>query len=649
MQRHRPRPVAVPTVLGVVILLSLSWAGPGLVGQVTENPRDPFGIALVYPFVHLVHSPDSSAAGGTAHLRNHHPFLLYQLGRDLVQRQFRLSEGVYGRVGALDVDLYVVPSRRLETARFGRDHAASCGMCHSSVYREPAAGLTLASTGGAGRNTPHFYGAGLMEMIGQRIQRGAMAACDGNSDGRIDRRELTVGCRIVLTPAPGLPAVDFGGLEAGNLAASGLDTGFRLWWMNAEGRPVPDAHSLESPGVESLAFAFQPFGWGRGRRWLGGHRVSQGGEATTLRELTALAADFHMGLQAHDPVQQAAHGGDEGVGGWGGVSLGGARQVDFGGSPDRGRRRTAGGLSLDDPDGDGHYNELTAGDLDAMEHYQLHAPAPAILATPESIDTGRRLLKQVGCTRCHVESWRIEVDRRLFRLETHTEASADGELQLVGTLVRSHRRTADGGYQPAGQPYQVDGIYTDFRHWDLGPAFHEVRFDGTVQRLHRTAPLWGVGSTAPYGHDGSHPSLHAVITAHAGAASFEAEAYRRLEPEERRRLLGYLKTLVLYPTDEIPVDLDGDGRRSTGFRVGSREVGYERFDARFLFDPQVRYRPVGEIVDPDGRTVPLLVIINTERAFGSYLELRLDTDQDGFPDRLDPHPFHPGLIREGSP
>jgi hypothetical protein len=170
-----------------------------------------------------------------------------------------------------------------------------------------------------------------------------------------------------------------------------------------------------------------------------------------------------------------------------------------------------------------------------------------------------------------------------------------------------------------------------------------------VQKEHRTAPLWGVGSTAPYGHSGQFPTLDAVIAAHGGEAAPERAAYGRLSPERRHLLLEYLESLVLYSTDTIESDIDGDGKIDRHFQVSGVDVGYERFDARFLFTHPPRYRRLQEIEDPYGRKRPLLLIENIAEAFGLDLPLRRDSDHDGFPDVVDPFPLRPGVTDEAAP
>ena len=50
--------------------------------------------------------------------------------------------------------------------------------------------------------------------------------------------------------------------------------------------------------------------------------------------------------------------------------------------------------------------------------------------------------------------------------------------------------------------FVVRNIFTDFKRHDLGLNFHERNYEGTLSTLFITEPLWGVGTTAPYGHDG---------------------------------------------------------------------------------------------------------------------------------------------------
>src|SRR5262249_25295291 len=144
---------------------------------------------------------------------------------------------------------------------------------------------------------------------------------------------------------------------------------------------------------------------------------------------------------------------------------------------------------------------------------------------------GRELFSAINCVRCHVPDWHLEAenrndpdytrryvgDRRYFDLKVDTNPQSG---RLEGKLARLDRGMgvppmSEGVQNPHGpeahatvfEPrrgaFTIRGVYSDFTHHDLGPAFHQMQFDGTIIKAFKTAPLWGVGSTAPYGHDGA--------------------------------------------------------------------------------------------------------------------------------------------------
>jgi CxxC motif-containing protein (DUF1111 family) len=87
---------------------------------------------------------------------------------------------------------------------------------------------------------------------------------------------------------------------------------------------------------------------------------------------------------------------------------------------------------------------------------------------------------------------------------------------------------------------------------DLGPNFYERNYDGTLQKQFLTRPLWGVGSTAPYGHDGRSMTLDDVILRHGGESQAARDAYAKLAgPESDAQ--KFLNSLVLFPPDDTAV------------------------------------------------------------------------------------------------
>ena len=60
-----------------------------------------------------------------------------------------------------------------------------------------------------------------------------------------------------------------------------------------------------------------------------------------------------------------------------------------------------------------------------------------------------------------------------------------------------------------------------------------------------TSELWGIGSTAPYGHRGDITTLEEAILAHGGAASDSRKAYAGLTETEQQTIIAFLRSLEI--------------------------------------------------------------------------------------------------------
>ena len=77
----------------------------------------------------------------------------------------------------------------------------------------------------------------------------------------------------------------------------------------------------------------------------------------------------------------------------------------------------------------------------------------------------------------------------------------------------------------------------------LGNELQAQRF---VERdVFLTPRLWGVGSTAPYGHRGDFRMLDEIIAAHGGEARFARDAYLALDKSQRDTVIAFLRSLVI--------------------------------------------------------------------------------------------------------
>jgi hypothetical protein len=129
--------------------------------------------------------------------------------------------------------------------------------------------------------------------------------------------------------------------------------------------------------------------------------------------------------------------------------------------------------------------------------------------------------------------------------------------------------------------------------------------------------LWGVGSSAPYGHDGLSLTLDDVIRRHGGEAQAAESQYAKAPREDREDLLAFLRSLVLYQPDALATDLDGDGKIDTGFKVAGREAGPERFWPELLFRVPPLYR--GWTTSPEGERYFSFEMLNVPEAYGEKL------------------------------
>ena len=80
-----------------------------------------------------------------------------------------------------------------------------------------------------------------------------------------------------------------------------------------------------------------------------------------------------------------------------------------------------------------------------------------------------------------------------------------------------------------------------------------------------TTPLWGVGTTAPYGHDGRSINLAEVILRHGGEAQAARDAFARLSDAQQASVFDFLNSLVIFPPDDTASNLNPGDRTAAGF------------------------------------------------------------------------------------
>jgi len=239
----------------------------------------------------------------------------------------------------------------------------------------------------------------------------------------------------------------------------------------------------------------------------------------------------------------------------------------------------------DDPDGDSVFDEIPTAVVDHMEFYLLNYFKPATYKQTPLTRTGKSQFRQAGCARCHTPNLTIERDRRVADVNTVYDPRNGIFNRLFATAIPSYQEVNDGSSNPtqklpSGGSFVVKGIYADFRRHDLGPNFWERNYDGTIQKEFMTEPLWGVGSTSPYGHDGRSINLHEVILRHGGEAQRSRNRYARMSNSEQQAIIAFLQSLVLFPPDDTASNLDPGDANAENYPQG----GHGKINLGVLFN-----------------------------------------------------------------
>jgi hypothetical protein len=458
--------------------------------------------------------------GSSAYLIARDPARAIRRGRQLFQRKFAIFEGLGPRVNANSTgDI-------LENRRFGAGIADSCAACHGRPRGSAGAGGDVATFPDS-RDAPHLFGVGLIEMLGDEItadlrairEQALREARNGVVAGSTDDRDRRSGS---TRPMPVTRPLLSKGISYGRITA------------------FPDGR-VDTSAVRGVDadLRIKPF-------------LHQGATAS-LREFLIGALHAEMGLQAWDPVLCAVT------------------------DPTNPRPMTSpSGFKYDpaldnfeeppvcspseDLDGDGKTGEINPALVDYLEFYLLNYFKPGRYRQTPRTAEGSQLMARIGCTGCHVRNLEIRNDRRVADVETTYQPERGIFNGLFAEATPLFRSVADGAAYPKLEPlrgtFVVQNVFTDLKRHDLGPAFEERDFNGKRFTEHVTEPLWGVGTTAPYGHDGRSINLDAVIRRHGGEAAGATRAYLSLGPDDQGKIIDFLQSLVLFPPDDTASNLN---------------------------------------------------------------------------------------------
>jgi len=438
------------------------------------------------------------------------PFRSIRRGRQLFQRKFLREQGqgpLAGPDGAGDINTNLA---------LGAGLSDSCAGCHGRPRGAGGYGGDVVTRPDS-RDAPHLFGLGLKEMLADEITSDlrairAQAIADAQQQHHAVSRQL-------------------------------LSKGINYGSITANSNGTVDTSHVE--GVDP-DLRVRPFFWHGG--------------TISIREFVVGALQNEMGLQAVDPELMAAHNGGRFVTPSGMV---------FDGSIDNVEAPPTDNPAAD-LDGDGVANEIPTSLIDHFEFYLLNYFKPATYQQTHETRKGRAIFQQIGCAQCHIPDLQIAHDRRVADVET-TYDSVNGIFNnLFATATPLFDVTDDhSGFpslkRPKLGPFLVKNIFTDLKRHNLGPNFYERNYDGSMRTQFMTTPLWGVGSTPPYGHDGRSINLEQVILRHGGEAQAARDGFASLSDTDQFRLLAFLNSLVLFPPDDTASNLDPGNRNALNF------------------------------------------------------------------------------------
>lgn len=145
--------------------------------------------------------------------------------------------------------------------------------------------------------------------------------------------------------------------------------------------------------------------------------------------------------------------------------------------------------------------EISAAQVDKIAIFMSNLPAPVRGgSTDPQVALGEVLFDQIGCAKCHIP-------------------------ELLGSVGRVP-------------------LYSDLLlHNVMRPGYRGMAEPGAGVGFFRTPPLWGIGDTPPYMHDGRAEDLPGAILDHDGEAAAVRSSFAALSPNEQQALILFLKDL----------------------------------------------------------------------------------------------------------
>lgn len=499
---------ALALAAGIVAAQPAAQAQLRDVTQIAPLPAIPFG-AINKSLAQQIGGGrgDTSTAGTSLFIIKRDPFRAIRRGRQIFQRKFSVSQGL----GPLSDDGMGSPALLGGDPSRAAGLADSCAGCHGRPRGAAGFGGDVATRPDS-RDAPHLFGLGLQEMLADE----ATATLRGTRDAALTE---AIDGEVAVTRPLRAKGVNYGTITA-----------------NPDGTVDTTGVMGVNPDLRVRPFFAQ-------------------GETISIREFLVGAFNAEMGLESADPDLLRANVGDVVQTPSGMILNGVLDKIE----------RAPVGSPTNDGDFDEVPDEIPTSIVDFLEFYLLNYFKPGIGEQTPDVVAGRAVFTQIGCASCHVANMTIVQDRRVADVNTvfdDAQGNPFNRLFATATPLTINGLTGidDGSTLanlklPAQRSFVVRNFFADLKRHDVGPNFHERNYEGTITTHFMTEPLWGVATTAPYGHDGRSSTVEDVILRHGGEAQTQRDAFAGLSRASKELLLSFLNSLVLFAPDDTASNL----------------------------------------------------------------------------------------------
>jgi hypothetical protein len=191
-----------------------------------------------------------------------------------------------------------------------------------------------------------------------------------------------------------------------------------------------------------------------------------------------------------------------------------------------------------DNDADGVVNEITVGELSALDIFVATQETPKNEESKGEVARGFDIFEAIGCTVCHVPT--ISTNSKLLTFsfpEIETDPTQNIFLEVNLVRVSGFKINRQGGIDVP--------MFSDLKRHDMGPGLTED-FDLVSDERNAefiTAKLWGVRDSGPYLHDGRALTITEAILALGGEAQAARDSFAALSQSDKDAVIEFLCSL----------------------------------------------------------------------------------------------------------